>query len=327
MKAIVTRLMPDKRREKVLVDNWPDPQKPVGRQIKTRTIYSGITNGTERNDLIRGNYATPDERLPSGWGYQNVGRVIETGPDVKTLKVGDVLYMSQDHAEFCVTDEDSLLVKLPPEVNPIQAALFGMASVAMRTCRNAELRMGGDPVARFLIVGAGFIGQVAAQIANVMGARVTLVDVDERRLETARAIGACEDVFNVSGDGWAKHVGEWEAAWCPEGRFNAVLDVAGVPGMEDKLIGAACHRGTVLFIAGRGSVNYTFNRGQCREITIKQNSHFSNDELANLCRLVARGMVKIAPMIQDVVPAAEAKRIYDILRDEPSRLFGTVFTW
>jgi len=86
-------------------------------------------------------------------------------------------------------------------------------------------------------------------------------------------------------------------------------------------------RRPVLFIAGRGSVNYTFNRGQCREITIKQNSHFSNDDLANLSRLVARGMVKIAPLIQDVVPAADAKRIYDILRDEPSRLFGTVFTW
>ena len=33
MKAIVTRLLPDKRREKVLVDNWPDPEGPSGKRI------------------------------------------------------------------------------------------------------------------------------------------------------------------------------------------------------------------------------------------------------------------------------------------------------
>jgi len=65
MRAIVTRLMPDRRREKVLVTDWPEPKGPTGNQVKTRTLYSGITNGTERNDLIRGNYAHPDEALPA----------------------------------------------------------------------------------------------------------------------------------------------------------------------------------------------------------------------------------------------------------------------
>jgi 2-desacetyl-2-hydroxyethyl bacteriochlorophyllide A dehydrogenase len=325
MKAIVTRLMADKKREKVLVDNWKDPEGPTGRQIKTRTLFSGITNGTERNDLVRGNYATPDERLPSGWGYQNVGKIIETGPDCKELKVGDVVFMSDDHKEYCVIAEDGLLVKLPPEVDPKHAALFGMASVAMHTCRNAQLRMGDT----FLVVGGGFIGQIAAQIATVMGARVTLVDVDERRMKMAREIGAAETVLNVSGDGWEKNISTFDLAdpWSSAGPFDAVLDVAGVPGMENKLISAAKLRGTVLFIAGRGEVKYNFNLGQGREITIKQNGHFDRDDLANLCRLVARGMFKIGPMIQDVVPPKQAKHIYDTLRDEPNKLFGTVFDW
>ena len=72
----------------------------------------------------------------------------------------------------------------------------------MRTCRNAELKVGE----RVLIVGAGFIGQVAAQIATVMGARVTLCEIDERRLEIAREIAAAEAVLDVSGDGWEKSV-------------------------------------------------------------------------------------------------------------------------
>jgi 2-desacetyl-2-hydroxyethyl bacteriochlorophyllide A dehydrogenase len=315
MRALVTRLLPDKRREKVLVHDWPEPKGPVKNQVKTRTIYSGITNGTERNDLIAGNYATPDSALPAGWGYQNVGRVLEVGPEVSRLRVGDVLYMSADHMEYAVMPEDGLLIRLPEEADPVHAALFGMASVAMRTCRHADLRMGE----RFLVVGAGFIGQVAAQIAAVMGARVTICDIDATRLALASGVGAAEEGLDVSGGGWEKQIRN-EA-------FDAVLDVAGVPGMEDKLIAAARRRGRVLFIAGRWKIGYTFNLGQGREITIKQNSHFDLDDLSNLCRLVARGMVRIGPLIQDVVPVAEADRIYSVLRDEPAKLKGTVFVW
>jgi 2-desacetyl-2-hydroxyethyl bacteriochlorophyllide A dehydrogenase len=315
MRALVTRLREDKSREKVLVDDWPDPGPPTGNQVRTRTLFSGVTNGTERNDLVRGNYAHPDEALPAGWGYQNVGEVVALGPEVREMAVGDVLYMSQDHVEFCLEAEEGLHVKLPEGVSPRDGALFGMASVAMRSCRHAELRMGD----RFLIVGAGCVGQSAAQIATAMGARVTLCDIDAGRLDTAREIGAAEEAVDVSGEGWAERI--------PEGAFRAVLDVAGVPGMEDALIRAAEWRGTVLFIAGRFKVAYTFNTGQGREVTIKQNSHFDRSDLENVCRLVERGAVRLDALIRDVVPVAQAKGIYDTLRDEPGKLLGTVFDW
>ena len=316
MRTLSIQGLPDKRRQKVLVHDWPEPEGPTGNEVKTETIYSGITNGTERNQLIGGNYAPKDEQLPTGGnGYQNVGRVIEVGPDVSELQVGDVLYMSAVHAEYAVMAEDDLLIKLPDSVDRTEAALFGMTSVAMRTCRNTELKMGE----RVLIVGAGIIGQVAAQIAAVMGARATLCDINPNRLEIARQIGAAETVLDVSGDGWEKGVAD--------GTFDAVIDFAGVPGMEDQFISAVRQRGRVIFIAGRGKVTYTFNIGQGREIQLKQNSHFDRDDLQNLCRLVDRGLVKIAPLIRDVAPVSEAKRIYDTLRDNPNELLGTVFVW
>ncbi len=316
MRTLSIQGLPDKRRQKVLVHDWPEPEGPTGNEVKTETIYSGITNGTERNQLIGGNYAPKDEQLPTGGnGYQNVGRVIEVGPDVNELQVGDVLYMSAVHAEYAVMAEDDLLIKLPGSVDRTEAALFGMTSVAMRTCRNTELKMGE----RVLIVGAGIIGQVAAQIAAVMGARATLCDINPNRLEIARQIGAAETVLDVSGDGWEKGVAD--------GTFDAVIDFAGVPGMEDQFISAVRQRGRVIFIAGRGKVTYTFNLGQGREIQLKQNSHFDRDDLQNLCRLVDRGLVKIAPLIRDIVPVSEAKRIYDTLRDNPNELLGTVFVW
>lgn len=316
MRTLSIQGLPDKRRQKVLVHDWPDPDPPTGNEVKTETIYSGITNGTERNQLIGGNYAPKDEQLPTGGnGYQNVGRVIEVGPDVTELQIGDVLYMSTIHAEYAVMAEDDLLIKLPDSVDRTEAALFGMTSVAMRTCRNTELKMGE----RVLIVGAGIIGQVAAQIASVMGARATLCDINANRLALAREIGAAEAVLDVSGDGWEKGIAD--------GTFDAVIDFAGVPGMEDQFLRAVRRRGRVIFIAGRDKVAYTFNLGQGQEIQLKQNSHFDRDDLQNLCRLVDRGLVQIGPLIRDVVPVEEAKRIYDTLRDNPTELLGTVFVW
>ena len=184
---------------KRLVDDWPEyTESPIANEVKTRTIYSGVTNGTERNNMLGGNYSRPDHELPSNEGYQSVGEVIALGPEVSELSIGDLVFIGAHtgtqrspagHVEFVTIAEDDLVLELPSDINPVQATLFGMGGVAMRSCRNAGLRMGD----RLLIVGgAGCIGQTAAQIATVMGARVTVGDVAGRRLELARAIGAAE---------------------------------------------------------------------------------------------------------------------------------------
>jgi len=124
-------------------------------------------------------------------------------------------------------------------------------------------------------------------------------------------------VLDVSGDGWEKRVAD--------GAFDVLIDVAGVEGMEDQLMRALKSRGRLLLIAGRFNVTYTFNLGQAREITIRQNTGYDRDDLSHLCRLVRRRWVDIALLLQDVVPVTAAKRIYDTLRDDPHALSGTVF--
>ena len=327
MRALMTQRRADGKREKVLVDNWDDLPPLQADEVRTETLFTGLTNGTERNGLIGGNYAPSDQSLPAGSGYQNVGRVAEVGSSVDDLEEGDLVYSSQGHYEYCTLRphklkglmphqrHDGLYVKLNPEIDLIQAALFGVSAVAMRCCRNADLRMGE----RFLVIGAGLVGQMAAQIGNAMGARVTICDVDQKRLDIAESVGSVETVFNVSGDGWDRQV--------EDASYDTILDVAGVVGVEDKLIQATKHGGNILFIAGRFKVEYTFNLGQHREVNIKQNSHFDKDDLENLQRLLARGAVNIEPLILDVVPVSEAKLIYDRLRDQPQELLGTVFDW
>ena len=315
MKAIVIKLLPDKRREKTVVTDWKEPAPPVRNEVLCEAVFTGLTNGTERNQLIGGNYAPSDENLPCGGGYQNVGRVIETGPDVTQLQIGDLIYASVDHVERFTIAENGLLLKLPDDVDSAEAALFGISGVAMHCCRRVDPRIGE----RVLIVGQGCIGMFAAQIAHAMGARVSVCDIDESRLEQVRQLGIAEDVFNTSGDGWKSQIAD--------GSYDAVMDFAGVPDMVTSMIQACKTRGRLLLVAGRFDVNYTFNVGQFKEIGILQCSHFTRDDLENLCRFLRQGSIKIAPLIRHRVNLTEVPQIYRWLRDEPMRLLGTVFEW
>ncbi len=315
MKAIVIKLLPDKRREKTVVTDWKEPAPPERNEVLCEAVWTGLTNGTERNQLIGGNYAPSDENLPSGGGYQNVGRVIEMGPDVTQLQIGDLLYASVDHVERFKIAENGLLLKLPDDVEPAEAALFGISGVAMHCCRRVEPRIGE----RVLIVGQGCIGMFAAQIAYAMGARVSVCDIDESRLEQVRQLGIAENVFNTSGDGWKAQIAD--------GSYDAVMDFAGATDMVTPMIQACKTRGRLLLVAGRFDVNYTFNVGQFKEISILQCSHFTRDDLENLCRLLRQGSIKIAPLIRHRVNLNEVPQIYRWLRDEPMRLLGTVFEW
>ena len=319
MRALVTRLRENRTREKVLVDDWPEPPPPAGNQVRTRTLYTGVTNGTERNDLVAGNYATPDARLPSPLGYQNVGEVTDVGPDVTGLRVGDAVFsgvwLASDHVEYVVVPEDELLVRLPDSVDRRHAALLGMASVSVHVCRSIDVRPGEN----VLIVGQGCVGQITAQIAHSLGAGVDVCDVHPERLQTAEAIGRARAIFDTSGTGWDTHI--------VDGAYDTVVDLAGVPGMENRLIAAARPHGRVALIAGRDEVRYDFNLGQSRQITLRQISHFDANDLMRACRALEGGTIRVAPLLRDVVPVREAGRIYDILRDDPHRLMGTVFEW
>ena len=321
MRALIMQLMEDGRREKVLVSDWADPPAPEGDQFKIQTLFSGITNGTERNGLLRGNYSMPDDALPYSYGYQNVGRVTELGPDCDTIKVGNLVYTSQDHHEFLVDAEDGLLIRLPDTIDPKHAALFGVASVAMHDVRRAETTLAD----RVLVVGAGLIGQFTAQAARASGAHVTVVDIDSHRLDLATQCGAHQTIQVTGDESWSGPISE-------AGPFDIVFEDSGAD-VLGKIIGVGWGdgvikgRGKVIVIAGRDEVVYRFNSGQGKEVAVLQASHFDNSDLAEVTRLVGDGVIVVGPLIQDVVAPDQSKRIYDALRDEPNTLMGTVFDW
>jgi alcohol dehydrogenase len=93
---------------------------------------------------------------------------------------------------FPVSDADQNLVHLPDGVDPVDAAGLG--------CRFATAFHGlvhrvdvtpGDWVA---VHGCGGVGLSAIHIADALGANVVAVDIDDRKLDRARELGADETV-------------------------------------------------------------------------------------------------------------------------------------
>ena len=300
------------------------PVCPPG-HILCRTLYTGVTNGTERNVMMGGNYGGS---WPGRCGYQNVGEVIEVAPGAKGYAVGDVVFsgnFGQHQLYFAVNAADPgspghLVIKIPEGIDRRHAALFGMASVAMNDVREAELKLGQ----RVLVVGAGPIGQFTAQAARASGAVVTVVDLDAERLETARACGAHATLRVEANQPWD----EVRKA----GPFDVVFEDSGAP-ILDRIVGGKegpgviKHHGKVVVIAGRDRVDYNFNAGQGSGVRIVQVSHFEQTDIRQVCRLVAEGVIKVEPILKEVLPYREAVGFYERLRDKPASTFGTVFDW
>lgn len=291
--------------------------------ILCQSVFTGLTNGTERNVLMGGNYS--GGRWPNRCGYQNVGRVLAVGMGVKEFTAGDLVFSGDfcQHTQYFAAParEDSLIVKLPAPVEPAHAALFGVASVAMHDVRRAGVMLGE----KVLVVGAGPIGQFTAQAARLAGAVVTICDLNEKRLSVAKALGV-HATITLTPD-----VASWEAVRSA-GPFDVVFEDSGAP-ILDRVIGGNWgqgvlkHRSRVVIIAGRDRVEYSFNAGQGYELSVFHAGHFVGDDLQQVCRLAAEGTLKFGPVIQDRVKVENAAAIYDTLRDSPGSLFGVVFDW
>jgi 2-desacetyl-2-hydroxyethyl bacteriochlorophyllide A dehydrogenase len=312
-----------------LVEPVAEPYDVGAGQLLCRAVYSGVTNGTERNMLLGGNYSPKSWPIPLV-GYQNVGRVLAIGADVEGFAVGDLIYSGiTGHVECYAIPAvlDDLTIKLPTEIEPQHAALFGVASVAMHDVRRAAVRLGEQ----VLVVGAGLIGQFTAQAARIAGGVVTVCDLDQARLDLAATLGAHDTIPLTT------ETASWRAVR-ERGPFDVVFEDSGAP-VLDRIIGETFGEGIlrppapsdarsrVVLIAGRERVEYSFNAAQGHEITLMHAGHFDGSDLHQVCRLTAQGALRIGPLIKDVIKLEDAASLYRRLVDEPATLLGTVFDW
>ncbi|TDN90798.1 zinc-binding alcohol dehydrogenase [Microbacterium sp. BK668] len=175
--------------------------------VRVETWYSGISAGTELT-AYRGTNpylnATWDaqQRLfvpgrPSfgypvqGWGYSEVGRVVEVADDVVSLTPGDIVHGIWGHRSDAVLPASTLEWRtLPSETDPVLGTFARVGSIALNAVLAADVRLGE----RVAIFGQGVIGLLATRLAALSGGRVYAVDTVASRLSKAAELGAVETI-------------------------------------------------------------------------------------------------------------------------------------
>ena len=189
------------------------PASPGAGEVLIRTLHSGISAGTELSQYRGTNpfmHKTFDEArrlfVPSeeaSWpypvrnlGYEEVGEIVGTGPDVDGVRVGDRVYGTWGHRTHHVADAGWARDRLMPAgADPLIGIFSHIGAVALNGVHDARLRI-GDVVALW---GLGVPGQIVTQAARASGARVIAIDPDPARRDIARRLGADETLDPADG--------------------------------------------------------------------------------------------------------------------------------
>jgi 2-desacetyl-2-hydroxyethyl bacteriochlorophyllide A dehydrogenase len=176
---------------------------PRDGQVLVRSLYSGISTGTEltayrgTNPYLARRW-DPELRLFTegsatmeypmiGWGYQEVGEVVEVGPGVTELCPGDVVWGVWGHRSEAVVDASRLVGHvLPPDVDPLVGVFARLSAVAYNAVLDAGPLLGSYVV----VFGQGVLGLLTTRLAILSGARVIAVETMAERRELARITGA-----------------------------------------------------------------------------------------------------------------------------------------
>jgi len=215
-----------------------DSPRAEGKQSLAKTLATSISAGTEmgfyrgtapqmnsRTDRNRLFHSAPDNlKYPMQsdgagvwWmGYSAVGRLVEVGPEEKSLREGDLVWTQQGHKSTMISER---FVKLPADMDVERASFLALLDIAFNGMLDARVKL----LDEVIIFGMGTLGLLLLQMCKRSGARVMAVDSLASRLELASRLGA-DSIFNSAVDG---DVGlRMQEATCGRGA-DVVFEVTG----------------------------------------------------------------------------------------------------
>lgn len=157
-------------------------------EVLIRVSASLISPGTEMN-LARKRRETPDpEAKEVRFGYSNAGVIVGVRGDVKDLKVGmRVAAMgagAAEHTNYAAVPVN-LVVPIPDDVTFEQAAYLSLAATSLQAVRRTAPKLGEYGA----VLGLGIVGNLAAQLYRLSGARTLGWESIGFRAEIARRCG------------------------------------------------------------------------------------------------------------------------------------------
>ena len=189
---------------------------------------------------------------PFTLGMEGAGRVVETGPGVEDVAVGDIVAWAMtigSAASYAVLPA-RVVVPVPEGVDPVVAAaamLQGMTAQFLTT-DTYPVRPG---TVALVHAAAGGVGQLLVQMLKAKGATVVATAGSQAKCETARARGADHVIDYSQVDDLAAAVG----AFTPDGRgVDVAYDGVGASTFDASLASLRPRGTLAIFGAASGAV-------------------------------------------------------------------------
>ncbi|ALV40717.1 oxidoreductase [Pseudarthrobacter sulfonivorans] len=324
-------------------------------QARVRTIYSGISAGTELTAYRGTNpYLTsiwdPDARLfqpgqealgypLDGWGYSEVGEVEELAPQAgqavdtvdadPPVQVGDMVWGIWGHRDEGVLAAESLRGHVLPEgMDPLAGAFVRVGAIALSAVLAADL----GPGSTVAIFGQGVIGLLATRFAVLNGAKVIAVDGIQARRRRALEWGALHalgpapelagDIRRITGGAGV------DVAIELSGNYRALHEATRAVGADGTVIAAGFYQGEAAGV--RFGEEFHHNRVQllASQIGSVPNRLRSRWTVPRLQQTVvdhlADGRVNAPALVTHTFSLANSAKAYELLDTDPESALQVV---
>lgn len=331
-------------------ESYDDPPLEP-QQVRLQTLYSGISAGTELTTYRGSNpylhkqwdasrklflpAEQPTLQYPvSGWGYEEVGEVIELGSEVREVSMGDIIFGTWGHRTHHIVGEEYARDRIQDKsLDPIFGIFSQIGSIAMNGVHDARIRI-GETVAVF---GMGTLGQIVGQLARRSGARVVGIDRFEKRLKIAEESGAADVVLNV-GSADEGEVAERIRSITENRGADLAIEVTGSTAALNEAVRSVAYSAKVIalgFFQGEAAGLFLGEEFHHNRVNIVGSQIFGTDPeltyrwnrlrlVQTFMRLQAHGVVALKPIISHVIPFEEAGEAFRILDQEPENALQVV---
>jgi len=314
--------------------DWSQPVAP--RKLRIRTRYSLISPGTELACYKGTEWWAPFPHAP---GYAATAEIVEVGAEVEGFAKGDFVFCYNPHATYSEVDMDEWFAVKLEEADLKLAPFVRMAAVAITAVQTSELSLGDWVV----VQGMGMVGNLAAQLLTLSGARVIGIDISDTRLELASKCGIGHVINSKNED-----VAERVKAITGGDMASTVVEATGIPDLVKPACELAAKGGEVILLGsprGEAKTNatdilnkvhlwdngcITMKGGHEWRIPIHKQDfvkHSIERNCAILLDLIQRNQLKVEPLLTSVRSPEEAQAAYQDLMTAPDAHMGIIYDW
>ena len=280
-------------------------------------------------------------------GHEMVGVVAETGASVQKLKVGDRVIVNQvtscghcypcrkgrgnvcDHLkvrgvhidggyrEFIAVPEVDCYI-LPDSISDRDAVMIEPTTIAIQSCTRAELEK--DDM--LLIYGSGALGSSILKIASQICDHIIVADIQDDKLETAKANGA-KYTINVLNEDLVEKVKEYTQM------HGATVSIDAVCNKDSliRLLNATGNAGKVITM-GFSTAPTEINQFAitAKELDVR-GSRLQNKMFGKAINMIQEGKLDLTGSVSHTFPLTKAQEAFDFVDSHDPSIRKIILTF